>query len=153
MAAHFSLRLITKRPPWLVFTILSICRGGGYRYCRTDPPHPNRNAKGLYPLHRVLMENKLGRLLESAEHVHHKDEDKANDAPKNLELKTRSQHSRDHALSRAPKHIELKCACGRAFQLRPNVFRARTAQSLSGRLFCSRSCGATNFPGFAAGHM
>lgn len=64
----------------VLFEILSVCKGGGYRYCRTSPKHPKANSKGLYHLHRVLMENKLGRLLRDDEDVHHKDEDKSNDS-------------------------------------------------------------------------
>jgi hypothetical protein len=80
-----------------MFEIVSICKGGHYRYCRTIPKHPKANAKGLYPLHRVLMENKLGRLLTSEEFVHHIDENKTNDSPDNLELMTRSAHAAHHA--------------------------------------------------------
>lgn len=124
------------------FVILSTCKGGGYHYARTDPPHPRRNAKGLYPLHRVLMENMLGRLLEPGEEVHHHDEDKTNDDPANLRLKTKAEHARDHALERAPDDIEITCTCGTSFKVKPSVYRRRMAQSKSGVLSCSRSCGA-----------
>lgn len=80
-----------------MFKIVSVCKGGHYRYCRTIPKHPRANAKGLYPLHRVLMENKLGRLLTSKEIVHHVDGDTSNDRPENLELMTRSTHAAHHA--------------------------------------------------------
>jgi hypothetical protein len=79
-----------------VFKILSICKGGGYQYCRTDPPHPKRNSKGLYPLHRVVAENKIGRLLESWEHAHHVDGDKFNNSEENLEVLTASEHGKHH---------------------------------------------------------
>jgi len=46
--------------------------------------------------HRLVMEEKLGRKLESWEIVHHKDEDKSNDEANNLELRTRSTHIIDH---------------------------------------------------------
>ena len=36
--------------------------------------------------HRLVMAEKLGRLLESYEHVHHLDGDKINNIPSNLEL-------------------------------------------------------------------
>jgi hypothetical protein len=124
-----------------VFEILSICKGGGYRYCRTNPPHPNRNSKGLYPLHRVLMEIKLGRLLERSEDVHHKDEDKTNDHPDNLELKTGSDHAKHHASARAPKGLEFVCRCGKEFTLKPYQARVRLKRSQSGHVHCSRKCG------------
>ena len=67
-------------------------------YCRTEPPHPRRSAKGLYPLHRVLMENKIGTSLGYNDLVHHKDGNKSNDSPENLELVSRSEHTRLHIL-------------------------------------------------------
>ncbi|HZO14120.1 MAG TPA: HNH endonuclease [Polyangiaceae bacterium] len=79
-----------------MFRIISICNGGHYRYCRTEPKHPKANAKGLYPLHRVLVEIRLGRLLKSTELVHHIDENPQNDEPANLEVMTRSEHARHH---------------------------------------------------------
>lgn len=46
--------------------------------------------------HRLIMEKILGRKLNFNEVVHHKDENKRNNSPDNLELKTRSKHSQDH---------------------------------------------------------
>ena len=123
----------------MLFEILSTCRGGGYQYCRTEPRHPRANAKGLYPLHRVLAENKIGRLLEKHEIVHHKDEDKDNNDPSNLEVMTRAEHSRLH-MENTP--IEHECAvCGTEFKLSTSVSRQRLRRSKYGKLFCSKSCG------------
>jgi len=47
-------------------------------------------------LHRHLMEQKLGRKLHFDEVVHHIDENKLNNDLSNLEIKTRSEHSRGH---------------------------------------------------------
>lgn len=75
---------------------------GGYYYCQTDPVHPNsetrsdRKARYIY-LHRVKMENQLGRLLDpSSEEVDHKDKDKSNNSPSNLELVKKGEHQKDH---------------------------------------------------------
>lgn len=125
-----------------LFKIVSVCKGGGYRYARTIPVHPRANSKGLYPLHRVLMENKLGRLLEPGEIVHHKDEIRSNDTIKNLELKRNNEHARDHAIERAPPSIPLVCAvCSKRFELKPYFYRARLKQSKGNGLACSRACG------------
>jgi hypothetical protein len=121
-----------------MFEILSVCKGGGYRYCRTNPPHPKRNAKGLYPLHRVLMENKLGRLLGPNEDVHHKDEDKENNSVDNLEVKAKDEHSRHHRPGN-PKD-EYTCRCGKAFFMKKHVYAQRLARSKRGELFCSIAC-------------
>ena len=133
-------RMKNAGPP---FKILSVCKGGGYRYCRTDPPHPHRNSNGLYPLHRVLLENKLGRLLKrwGVEVAHHNDEDKTNDDPNNIVLKTSSTHSKEHADERAPEPISDMCAeCGRTFAMKSHVHRQRKARNKTGKVFCSHKC-------------
>ena len=133
--------VITSGRSGVMFRILSTCKGGGYRYCRTDPPHPRRNAKGLYPLHIVLVENKIGRLLTIGEEVHHIDEDKTNDDPGNLELTTKREHARHHALERAPDPIPLKCPeCCEEFSLLPHDLRRRVKRNKAGVAFCSQSC-------------
>jgi hypothetical protein len=77
--------------------------GGGYYVCETDPPHPramhlkDRKRSYVY-VHEVVMENLLGKLLDTDKfEVHHKDEDSSNNAPSNLELVSRGDHSRGHA--------------------------------------------------------
>ena len=49
-------------------------------------------------VHRLVMEEILGRKLEPWEIVHHKDENKLNCEPWNLELTTRPDHTRHHKL-------------------------------------------------------
>ena len=126
-----------------MFTITSTCKGGGYRYCRTDPPHPKRNSKGLYPLHIVKVENRIGRLLMPGEMVHHRDHDKSNDDDTNLELTTRSAHARYHALERAPDPVAFTCQCGTEVRMKPAAYRLRLSRNKTGKLYCSRSCGAS----------
>lgn len=122
-----------------LFKITSICKGGGYKYCRTEPKHPKANSKGLYPLHRVLMENKLGRLLRDDEDVHHKDEDKSNDVIGNLELKDHADHARHHK-PELPMQ-KFICECGKGFEVKGHIARLRIKRSKSGKIHCSRSCG------------
>ena len=118
--------------------IISICKGGGYRYARTNPVHPKANVKGLYPYHRVLMENHLGRYLEDWEDVHHKDEDKTNDDISNLEVRDHSQHQREH---RVVDLVAVECcSCGKTFELKPHQFRLRIKRSKTGKIRCSRNC-------------
>ena len=57
---------------------------------------------------RYLMEKKLGRRLETWEHVHHIDEDITNDDPDNLEIRHRDIHALFHVLgSSKPKQRKL----------------------------------------------
>jgi hypothetical protein len=50
------------------------------------PEHPNASNAGYVREHRLVMERKLGRLLLRSEVVHHKDDDRANNDPDNLEV-------------------------------------------------------------------
>lgn len=65
------------------------------------PDHPLATKKYPYiQQHRLVMEQKLGRYLESWEDVHHKDENRTNNDPDNLELKSRPDHMGHHAEQR-----------------------------------------------------
>lgn len=48
-------------------------------------------------VHRLVMENHIGRKLETWEHVHHKDENKLNNDISNLEILTNSDHRKEHS--------------------------------------------------------
>ncbi len=122
-----------------MYQILSTCKGGGYMYCRTNPIHPKCNSKGLYPLHRVLMENKLGRSLLHNEDVHHIDEVKTNNDINNLEVLTKSEHAKRHV--QIVDNVKLICnCCSKEFELKPHYFRLRKKRNKSNDVYCSRSC-------------
>lgn len=62
--------------------------------------------------HCVVMERMLGRKLKKGEVVHHKDENKKNNKPSNLQLfKNQAEHARHHMLKakRNKKGYLLKC--------------------------------------------
>ena len=121
-----------------MFEIKSVCKGGGYMYARTIPLHPKANSKGLYPLHRVKMENIVGRLLLDNEVVHHKDEDKFNNNDSNLKIMTVSDHAALHA-KRVDSIITSCTYCGNEISLKPSIYRRRTKRSKAG-ISCSRNC-------------
>lgn len=129
-----------------LFKIISTCKGGGYMYARTVPLHPRANAKGLYPLHRVRMENKLGRLLGADEIVHHVDRNKDNNATTNLMVMGRASHSAQHAIEDAPHPVILECrGCRKPVNMKPGDHRRRMKASGGAGVFCSRSCSASHY--------
>ena len=67
----------------------------GYRLVYM-PGHPNSQKDGYILEHRLIMSEVLGRPLEDFEDVHHKDENRLNNDPSNLEVITRSEHTALH---------------------------------------------------------
>jgi len=75
-------------------------RPDGYRQISVD---------GVFHLeHRHVMEKQIGRLLKRGEHVHHKNGDKLDNRPENLEIKSSGIHLSEHATGRrnSPEVIE-----------------------------------------------
>ena len=68
----------------------------GYRMVKAPEGHPNADSKGYIREHRLVMEQKLGRYLESGEMVHHLNHDKLDNRPENLELMRLGEHTRLH---------------------------------------------------------
>jgi len=68
----------------------------GY-WCVKSNGHPRAYDQDYYYEHILIAEKKIGRLLDTEiEAVHHKDGDKLNNDPDNLEVKLRSEHSKCH---------------------------------------------------------
>lgn len=64
------------------------------------PRHPMSNKEGYVYRSRLMMSNKLDRLLLDDEHVHHINEDKSDDRPENLEIfDSNSSHIKHHRRS------------------------------------------------------
>ena len=65
----------------------------------TGSPFNYIKIKGRH-MHRVVAEEVLGRPLTSKEIVHHKDGNKWNNQPENLEVMLQSEHARIHCMER-----------------------------------------------------
>ena len=72
-----------------------------------QPKHPRADSGGYVREHRLLMEQKLGRLLLPHEVVHHIDGDVANNNPDNLKLhSSNSDHLREELKGHTPNWSE-----------------------------------------------
>jgi hypothetical protein len=107
---------------------------GGYFFV-TVPEHPYATKRtGRVVLHRLLMENMVGRYLEPDEIVHHKDGNKHNNNPENLELVSKAEHARRHR-DPAPRR---KCiGCGHIFIVTVYI---TGSHRYSGTRYCSQEC-------------
>lgn len=115
-----------------MFNIIKTVKKGDYVYA-VVPDHPKSTKDGYVLLHRVIVENYIGRLLKSNEVVHHKDGNKHNNSIDNLEVMDSKAHNKMHS-STGRAYVVLTCSeCGRHFT-------REKRQVKSGKPFCSRSC-------------
>lgn len=121
-----------------MWTIRKTVRKGDYLYA-VVPEHPRATSNGYVLEHRVLMENKLNRLLETNEEVHHIDGDRHNNTIENLEVVSRGEHQRLHMKLRFPKGrtmIAMVCdGCGTTFER-----EKRNSHPEAEKHFCKQEC-------------
>lgn len=72
---------------------------GGYIKVKVKS-HPMADKRNYVLLHRLVMENHLGRYLREDEYIHHKDGNKMNNDISNLELVYPEQHAKEHYIMR-----------------------------------------------------
>jgi len=100
------------------------------------PEHPLAQANGTRAVHRLVIENNLGRYLRSSESVHHKNTNKQDNALENLQLLTASEHSKLHAAEKGFTVEPRLCKyCGKRFTPKANKIRycSTTCSSLASR--------------------
>lgn len=96
-----------------------------------------------YP--KYLMDMHLGRYLSLNEHVHHMDENPTNNDINNLEVKTASEHARDHHL-KYKDLIRVQCVqCDVIFEMSPKQQAewnktSRKRHKVKVGPFCSKQC-------------
>lgn len=87
--------------------------------------------------HREIMEKYLGRKLTFNETIHHRNGNKRDNSIKNLELISRSNHSKRY--NPKAERIELKCPCGKIRLLNKKFYIWRKNKGQKG-FYCSRKC-------------
>ena len=120
-----------------MWKIEKIVSKGDYNYAVVKD-HPNATKYGYVLEHRVVIENHLGRLLNSDEVVHHINHNKKDNSVENLEVTTVSKHSSMHGKESGKKMVELKCPnCSTIFTRR----RGNTYLCKNGTYTCcSNTC-------------
>lgn len=122
-----------------MWNIEKVISKGDYMYALV-PEHPKATRHGYVLLHRVIMENHLGRVLNTNEIVHHKDHNKKNNTLENLEVLDGREHSRLHGLEQGRQMVKLKCPwCGKEFIRYKNQTHLQKPSKLNCTC-CSRSC-------------
>lgn len=95
----------------------------GYVLIRVGKEYPGADVRGYIYEHRLVGAGIMGRPLLPQEQPHHKDRNRANNAPDNLEVTPDMAHHRlrhrKHEGRRAPDEpnptIECACGCGESF--------------------------------------
>ncbi len=90
---------------WKIEKIVS---KGDYNYAVVRE-HPNASKHGYVLEHRIVVENRLNRLLGPDEVVHHVNGKKKDNRDENLEVLLLSEHTREHTRTRGRKWVTLKC--------------------------------------------
>jgi hypothetical protein len=102
--------------------------------------HPMADNRGRILEHRYVMSQQLGRLLLDSELVHHKDENKLNNHPDNLELLSgEAEHKQRHYPN---ARVIIKCA-----NCETEVIRNRRFVGRGKNDFCSHSCASLFYKG------
>lgn len=115
-----------------MWTISKIVKKGKYLYA-VCKEHPKSTKYGYVLMHRVVMENHLGRMLVDGEIVHHKDNNGHNNSIDNLELMDEIDHCRMH--SKTGRMFTL-VKCGEC----QKIFKRERRQVKNKVNYCDKNC-------------
>ncbi len=102
-----------------------------------NPDHPNANHHGYVLEHRIVMEKKIGRYLESNELVHHINGDKHDNRPENLMIVSRKYHPSLHETPKEDKNCKL---CGKKILAVRKNGTTFGIKQWSKFIYCSKEC-------------
>ena len=100
-----------------------------------SPNHPRKTKAGYVLEHRLIVEKKIGRYLNSKEVIHHINHIKNDNRIENLQL---CQDSSEHGHIHKPRILKVCVWCGKEFFRKENPYLRKNNWSKT----CSRSCGA-----------
>jgi len=110
-----------KNPMWKGGRTIA---SNGYVLIRVGKNHHLSDIRGYAYEHRLVAEDKIGRLLKPGEQIHHKDGNKKNNNPENLQIMPspawhrvhhRTKDSRLKLPNQENEAISCKCGCGNIF--------------------------------------
>lgn len=120
-----------------MWKIQKVVSKGEYNYAVVTE-HPNATKHGYVLMHRIVMENHLGRLLNPNEIVHHLNGDKKDNEISNLILMDLKSHSKIHSLTGITK-VLMKCPLCKKFFIKEkrHTFLSKKDKDYTS---CSRKC-------------
>ena len=122
-----------------MWNIEKIISKGDYCYA-VVANHPHATKHGYVLLHRIIIENHLGKILNTNEVVHHIDGNKKNNSIDNLEVLTREAHAKLHQKQIGREYVDLKCPwCNKIFSKPRNTTHLQKPSKYNCTC-CSKSC-------------
>lgn len=121
-------------------------RNGPYELVIAPPNYPGKRYRDRYCYeHQLVWWQNTREVPGPDELIHHKNEQKRDNRYENLEKITVAKHKRHHGeKNHEAVAVTLVCPwCKKSFKAYGTDYRGRLKRSISGYLFCSRSCQAT----------
>lgn len=118
-------------------------KNGPYTLVAAPAGYPGKKYRGRYAYeHHVVYWVANGVVPSPGYVIHHLNHDKRDNRLENLSMISGAEHGSEHGSERR-NPVVVDCGfCKTEFAIAANVYKSRAKQSVSGRLFCGRSCQA-----------